>query len=65
VVIAGDAVFADENLAPDEKRGLEFTPMGRYVDVFDMYDSMAKIIARADIVLTSHGTGVYAQKMWP
>jgi glyoxylase-like metal-dependent hydrolase (beta-lactamase superfamily II) len=63
-VIAGDAVFADENLLPDKKRGLSFSPMGRFVNVFQMYDSMEKIIRRADVVLTSHGTGVYKQSLW-
>ncbi|MFH2126494.1 MAG: MBL fold metallo-hydrolase, partial [Pseudomonadota bacterium] len=64
VVVAGDAVFADENMEPDPKRGLAFTPMGRFVNIFDLYDSMEKILARGDIVLTSHGTGVYDQKVW-
>lgn len=64
VVVAGDAVFADENMEPDPKRGLAFTPMGRFVNIFDLYDSMQKILARGDIVLTSHGTGVYDQKVW-
>ena len=64
-MIAGDAVFADENLQPDKKRGLNFTPMGRFVNVFQMFDSMEKIIGRADMVLTSHGTGVYKQDHWP
>lgn len=63
-VIAGDAVFADENLLPDKKRGLSFTPMGRFVNVFQLYESMEKIIGRADTVLTSHGVGVYKQKVW-
>lgn len=65
VVIAGDAVFADENMQPDKKRGLDFTPMGRFVNVFDLYDSMQNILSRGDVVLTSHGTGVYDQKVWP
>lgn len=65
VIIAGDAVFADENMLPNKKRGLPFTPMGRFVDVFKLYASMEEIIERADVVLTSHGTGVYDQKQWP
>jgi glyoxylase-like metal-dependent hydrolase (beta-lactamase superfamily II) len=63
-VIAGDAVFADANLEPDEHRGLPFTPMGRYVNVFEMYDSMGEIMRRADKVLTGHGTGVFDQPVW-
>ncbi|UCF91442.1 MAG: N-acyl homoserine lactonase family protein [Desulfobacterales bacterium] len=64
-VIAGDAVFADENLQPDVHRNLPFTPMGRFVNVFDMYASMAKIIQRADHVLTGHGRGVGRQAVYP
>lgn len=58
ICIAGDAVFADENLEPDTHRGLPFTPNGRYVNVLELYDSMADIISRADLVLTSHGKKV-------
>jgi glyoxylase-like metal-dependent hydrolase (beta-lactamase superfamily II) len=64
-VIAGDAVFADENLLPDKHRGLPFTPMARYVDVFQMFDSMARIVDRADVVLTGHGEAVFRQASYP
>ncbi len=64
-VIAGDAVFADQNLEPDKHRNLPFTPMGRYVNVFEMFESMEKIIDRADVVLTGHGQGVYEQEVYP
>jgi len=64
-VIAGDAVFADENLKPDTHRGLSFTPMGRYVNVFEMFDSMGKILARADHILTGHGMGVSFKQVYP
>jgi len=64
-VIAGDAVFSDENLEPDKHRGLPFTPMGRYVNVFEMFSSMERIVARADRILTGHGTGVSRQPTYP
>jgi N-acyl homoserine lactone hydrolase len=64
-VIAGDAVFADENLEPDEHRGLPFTPMGRYVNVFEMFASMESIFKKADHILTGHGTGVSKKKVSP
>ena len=64
-VIAGDAVFADENLRPDTHRNLPFTPMGRFVNVFDLYDSMERIIKRADHVLTGHGRAVDRQPVYP
>jgi glyoxylase-like metal-dependent hydrolase (beta-lactamase superfamily II) len=64
-VIAGDAVFADENLEPDTRRKLPFTPMGRFVNVFELYDSMERIIKRADHVLPGHGRAVGAQPVYP
>jgi len=64
-VIAGDAVFADENLEPDEHRGLPFTPMGRYVNVFEMFASMEAIFSKADHILTGHGTCVSKKKIYP
>lgn len=64
-VIAGDAVFSDENLEPDAHRGLPFTPMGRYVNVFEMFSSMETIFARADHILTGHGMGVAKQDDYP
>ena len=64
-VIAGDAVFADENLKADAQRNLPFTPMGRFVNVFELYDSMERIIGLADHVLTGHGEGVGVQPVYP
>jgi N-acyl homoserine lactone hydrolase len=64
-VIAGDAVFSDENLKPDNHRNLPFTPMGRYVNVFEMFESMERIIKRADVVLPAHGRGVFRQTVYP
>jgi len=64
-VIAGDAVFADENLEPDKHRNLPFTPMGRYVNVFEMFSSMETIFEKADHILTGHGIGVYRKSVYP
>jgi N-acyl homoserine lactone hydrolase len=64
-VIAGDAVFADENMLPDTHRNLPFTPMGRFVNIFELYDSMEQIIGRADHVLTTHGNKVGDQSVYP
>lgn len=64
-VIAGDAVFADENMKPDKHRNLPFTPMGRYVNVFEMFSSMETIFARADYILTGHGEGVSSKNIYP
>jgi glyoxylase-like metal-dependent hydrolase (beta-lactamase superfamily II) len=64
-VIAGDAVFSEENLKPDEQKNLPFTPMGRYVNVFDMFESMENIVQRADHVLTGHGSDVSQKNVYP
>lgn len=64
-VIAGDAVFADENLKPETHRNLPFTPMGRYVNVFEMFGSMEKIFQRAGHILTGHGNGVSQKTFYP
>lgn len=64
-VIAGDAVFADENLEPDKNRNLPFTPMGRYVNVFEMFESMETVFKKADHILTGHGMGVSRKSVYP
>lgn len=64
-VIAGDAVFADENMEPDERCNLPFTPMGRYVSVFDMFSSMELVFDKADHILTGHGNKVSQQPVYP
>ncbi|MEM3574817.1 MAG: N-acyl homoserine lactonase family protein [Candidatus Bathyarchaeia archaeon] len=66
-VIAGDAVFSDENLEPDGHRGLPFTPMGRYVDVFDMFDSMERIFRRTgpDRIFPGHGRNIGRRPVYP
>jgi glyoxylase-like metal-dependent hydrolase (beta-lactamase superfamily II) len=66
-VIAGDAVFSDENLEPDEHRDLPFTPMGRYVNVFDMFESMERIfrMASRDRIFPGHGRGVGRRRVYP
>lgn len=60
-IMAGDAVFADENLKPDTHRNLPFTPMGRFVNVFELYGSMEEIFKRAGHVLPGHGWSVGSQ----
>ncbi len=64
-VIAGDAVFADANLEPDKHRNLPFTPMGRFVNVFEMFASMEDIFGRANHILTGHGEAVAGQTVYP
>jgi len=64
-VIAGDAIFADENLEPDREKNIPFTPMGRYTNIFEMFESMEKIVHMTDHVLTGHGMGVSQKNVYP
>jgi glyoxylase-like metal-dependent hydrolase (beta-lactamase superfamily II) len=65
VVIAGDAVFVEENLKGDPAHMLEFLPIGRYVNYFDMWNSFKEIRKRADIVLPGHDCRVFHRKSYP
>lgn len=64
-VIAGDAIFSEENLEADKERNLPFTPMGRYVNVFEMFNSMKTIVRMADYTLPGHGKGVAQKDVYP
>jgi N-acyl homoserine lactone hydrolase len=59
IVIAGDAVFVNENMAGDPKESLEFIPIGRYINYFDMWNSFKEIKRRADLVLPGHDIRVF------
>jgi glyoxylase-like metal-dependent hydrolase (beta-lactamase superfamily II) len=65
VVIAGDAVFVQENLKGDPKHLLEFIPIGRYINYFDMWNSFKEIKRRADIVLPGHDPSVFDKPCYP
>ncbi len=65
VVIAGDAVFVEENMAGDPANLLEFIPIGRYIDYFDMWNSFKEIKKRADIVLPGHEMRVFERVSYP
>lgn len=53
-VIAGDAVMCDENMAGDPKKGLKYKPIGRYTNIFEMWDSFEYIEQMADFVMAGH-----------
>ena len=65
VVIAGDAVFVEENMKGDAAQLLEFIPIGRYINYFDMWNSFKEIKKRADLVLPGHDMRVFRQISYP
>ena len=58
-VIAGDACLCNENMMPDHDKSLEFTMIGRYMDVNDAWRSLERIKAVADVVLPGHENSVF------
>jgi hypothetical protein len=58
-------VFVEENLKGDPAHLLEFLPIGRYVNYFDMWNSFKEIRRRADIVLPGHDCRVFSRKSYP
>jgi len=65
VVIAGDAVFVQENMEGDPAQGLEFIPIGRYINYFDMWESFKEIKKRADLVLPGHDMRIFDRPSYP
>jgi len=54
--IVGDLMFLRTNLEPDEKNGWPLTPPGRFCNLIDIWNSMEKIVKRADYILMTHDT---------
>ena len=65
IVIAGDAVFVEENMKGDATHLLEFIPIGRYINYFDMWNSFKEIKRRGDIVLPGHDPSVFDKPCYP
>jgi glyoxylase-like metal-dependent hydrolase (beta-lactamase superfamily II) len=65
MVIAGDAVFVEENMKGSADEHLEFIPIGRYINYFDMWSSLKEIKKRADLVLPGHDIRVFNRKVYP
>jgi glyoxylase-like metal-dependent hydrolase (beta-lactamase superfamily II) len=63
-VIAGDAVFSHENLAPAGEH-LPFTVMGRFMDIVAAWHSLEEIVKRADVVLPGHDMGTTEVAVYP
>lgn len=67
-VIAGDAVMTYDNLRGDPAKRQKFLPIGRYTDIFQVFDSLERILNRAggvmEHVLPGHDATIVGQK-WP
>lgn len=67
-VIAGDAVFCYENLREDPEAHLPVIPIGRYVNMLEMWDSLLKIkemSRRGAVVLPGHDAAVFRKEVYP
>jgi glyoxylase-like metal-dependent hydrolase (beta-lactamase superfamily II) len=53
-VMAGDLMFLRENMKPCEEKGWPIMPPGRFCNILEIWDSMEKVIERADYVLLTH-----------
>ncbi|MGA2991216.1 MAG: N-acyl homoserine lactonase family protein [Candidatus Korobacteraceae bacterium] len=65
VIIAGDAVFVHENLKGDPEHLLEFIPIGRYINYFEMWNSFKEIKRRGGLVLPGHDNSVFDRPCYP
>lgn len=67
-VIAGDAVMTYDNLRGDPGKLQRFLPIGRYTDIFQVFDSLELIMDRAggvmEHVLPGHDGSIVGKK-WP
>lgn len=63
-VIAGDAVFAYDNLTPAGSH-VPFTIMGRFMDITAAWRSLEEIVRRADVVLPGHDARVFDVPVYP
>jgi len=63
-VIAGDAVFAYDNLQPASEH-LPFTILGRFTDIIAAWRSLEEIVKRADVVLPGHDMRTMDVEVYP
>jgi len=64
-IIAGDAVFSEKNLESNPRKFLKFIPIGRYMNFFDMWNSLYEIDKRGDYVLPGHDISVFKHEVYP
>jgi N-acyl homoserine lactone hydrolase len=63
--IIGDLMLVRENLKPDKKRGWPLTPIGRFSNFVDLWHSMEKVVAGADVVLMTHDPSHLGVPIYP
>jgi N-acyl homoserine lactone hydrolase len=63
-IIAGDAVFVYENLKGDPAAHLPYLPIGRFVNYFDMWNSIEAIVKRGGNVLPGHEMKVLNREIY-
>jgi len=64
-IIAGDAVFSEDNLKGIPEESLPFIPIGRFVNFFDMWNSLHEVTKRGDYILPGHDVSVFKQPFYP
>lgn len=64
-VIAGDLFFLRENLEPDKQRGWPFLPIGRFVNMIELWRSSEDVLRRADFILMTHDPSQIGQEVYP
>jgi N-acyl homoserine lactone hydrolase len=64
-IIAGDAAFVTENLQGDPAAHLPYLPIGRFVNYFDMWQSLNILAKRGDFVLPGHDGRVLEREVYP
>ncbi len=58
-IITGDAVYSYKNLKGNPEIHSKFTPLGRYVNIIGVWNSMEEITKRGGIILPGHDMSVF------
>lgn len=64
-VLAGDAVMCGMNMKPNPKKRTKYFPIGRYTDIFEMWESFEYIERMADVVVPGHESKVLDYELFP
>jgi glyoxylase-like metal-dependent hydrolase (beta-lactamase superfamily II) len=64
-VIAGDLFFVRDNLLPSKQRGWPMTPIGRFANIIELWNSMEKIVGLTDRILMSHDPSQIGVETYP
>ncbi len=64
-IIVGDLFFVQENLEPDAERGWPMTPIGRFSDFVELWESMEMAVRRGDHFLMTHDPSIKDRQLFP